>query len=95
MSTTLDAILTRHARERMQQRGIPPAAVEQVLRYGCERHDGHGGIIHFVDREGRRRIARTGAVRRADVDRLSGVYVVVTGGIVVTVGHRTRRVRHS
>jgi len=95
MSSTLEAILTKHARERMQQRGIQPAAVEQVLRFGCERHDGHGGVIHFVDREGRRRIVRTGAVRRADVDRLSGVYVVVTGGVIATLGHRTRRVRHS
>ena len=48
MAPDLAAMLTRHARSRMQQRGIPPAQIEHVLRYGRERHDRHGGVIVYL-----------------------------------------------
>ena len=93
MAPDLATMLTRHARTRMQQRGIPPALVERVLGYGCEQHDRHGGVIVYLDRDAKRRLARDG-VTRAEADRLAGVYVVVAGGVVRTVGHRYRRIRH-
>ena len=91
MSPTLDAMLTRHARARMQQRGIPPDMVDDVLDFGRERHDRRGAVVLYLDHQSRRRLERAGRARRAEVDRLAGVYVVVLGGIIVTVGHRTRR----
>jgi hypothetical protein len=94
MATNFDTMLTRHARTRMQQRGIRPALVDRVLRYGYEQHDRHGGMIVYLDREAKRRLARDGEATRAELDRLSGVYVVVAGGVVATVGHRYRRIRH-
>jgi hypothetical protein len=36
------APLTSHARVRMQQRGIPPAALDVLLEYGREAHDHRG-----------------------------------------------------
>ena len=43
------AILTHHARVRMQQRGIPAAALDVLLDYGVVRHAGGGRDIVFFD----------------------------------------------
>ena len=94
MAPDLAAMLTRHARSRMQQRGIPPALLEHVLQYGREQHDRHGGVIVYLDRDAKRRLARTGAATNSQLDQLTGLYVVLTEGHVATVGHRYRRIRH-
>ncbi|MBK6804497.1 MAG: DUF4258 domain-containing protein [Betaproteobacteria bacterium] len=94
MSRFPDLPCTRHARSRMQQRGIPPMLVDRVLRYGREVHDHHGATVYLIDRAGEARIAREGEARGAELERLRGVYVVVaTDGTIRTVGHRTRRLR--
>ena len=52
------APLTDHARVRMQQRGIPAAALDVLLDYGREDHDHRGcRIVHF-DKRSRRRVAK-------------------------------------
>jgi hypothetical protein len=89
----MPTILTSHARTRMQQRGIPSEHIERVLAFGCEVHDGHGGIIVYFDRAARRRAERAHAATRDELDRLAGMYVVMADGGVATVGHRYRRVR--
>jgi hypothetical protein len=94
MPPDLAALLTRHARSRMQQRGIAPALIDQVLRYGREQHDRHGGVIVYLDRDAKRRIARDRSLSGVELDQLAGVYVVLTEGRVATVGHRYRRIRH-
>ena len=93
MAPDLAFMLTRHARSRMQQRGIPPAQVERILRYGREQHDRHGGVIVYVARNARRRAERDGGATAAELDQLAGLYVVVAAGRVATVGHRYRRIR--
>lgn len=94
MPPELAALLTRHARSRMQQRGIAPALIEKVLRYGREQHDRHGGVIVYLDRDAKRRIARDRSLSGTELDELAGVYGVLTEGRVATVGHRYRRIRH-
>lgn len=94
MAPDLAAMLTFHARSRMQQRGIPPAQLEGVLAYGRERHDRHGGVVIYLDHEAKRRIERDGKVSAGELNRLAGLYVVIAGGRVATVGHRYRRFRH-
>ena len=85
--------LTHHARARMQQRGIPSAQVERLLAFGHEVHDRHGCVIVYFDRAARRRAERAGLVSGCELDRLAGMYAVIAGGVVATVGHRYRRVR--
>ena len=84
------APLTTHARVRMQQRGIPPAALEALLDYGSEAHDHRGCRIVRFDKRSRRRAARE---LRADlfrrIERHLGAYAVIgPDDAVVTVGHR-------
>jgi hypothetical protein len=92
MTASLHAILSRHALARMQQRGIPPVAVEHVLRYGRERHDRHGAVVLYLDKSARERLKRCGEAREQEIERIRAVYVVLsTDGTVATVGHRYRR----
>ena len=87
------AILTHHARVRMQQRGIPAAAVDALLHYGAVRPAGGGRDIVFFDKRSRTRLAREGVLAGAAADRACKSYAIVeSNGAVITVGHRYRRI---
>lgn len=88
---SLDSALTEHARARMQQRGIRAEALEALLDHGREAYDHHGGVVLYLDKPARRKLARTR--RAAEVGRIAGLYAVIAGnGQVVTVGHRYKRI---
>lgn len=88
---------TQHYEKRAQQRGIPPVVIDWVLDYGTEEFDHHGAIIHFFDRDGRRRLEK--AVGRQVVSKLEpylDVYAVEdTNGQLITVGHRFQRINRA
>ena len=85
------APLTTHARVRMQQRGIPPVAVEVLLEYGREAHDHRGCRIVRFDKRSRRRAARAlGEAFRRIERHLDAYAVLAADDAVVTVGHRRR-----
>ncbi len=89
----MQAPLTTHARVRMQQRGIPAAALDVLLDYGREDHDHRGcRIVHF-DKRSRRRVAKVLAREQLrTMDRYLNAYAVVgPDDAVLTVGHRHRR----
>jgi hypothetical protein len=92
----MNAIVSKHAKVRMQQRGITPASVDYLLDFGSEHHDHHGAVIMMLDRRAARRIARSGAATRAHLASMRGLYAVIgADGKVSTVGHRTRRIRRT
>ena len=85
---------TRHARVRMQQRGVAAAHLDLLLDFGREYHDHHGAVVLMLDRRTARRISGRGFVKPSELDQLRGLYAVVgTDGSLRTVGHRTRRLR--
>ena len=89
--------LTRHALVRMQQRGIGADVVEDLLDYGRVARDHHGAEILFFDKAARRRIVRErgeDGLRRLG-KRLRAYLVIDTDSDVLTVGHRTRRIRRQ
>jgi len=84
--------LTRHAQARMQQRAIRPEVLEWLLQFGREAFDHHGGVVLYFDKAARRRLARA-APGAKELDRLARCYAVLsTGGEVITVGYRQRRI---
>lgn len=85
--------LSQHAATRMQQRGIPQAAIERLLEYGRLQYDHRGGAIVFLDKAARRRLARDlkGTARPRD-KHLDAYAVIATDGTVTTVGHRYKRI---
>jgi hypothetical protein len=86
--------VTRHASARLQQRGIPPGVVNELLDFGQEVHDHRGSSIFYFDRQARERLRRACgdvAYRRLE-SHLNAYAVIGRQGQIVTVGHRTRRV---
>jgi hypothetical protein len=85
--------LTPHARARMQQRGIRPQMLEALLDYGREVRVAGGRELVFFDKRARARLAKAGLARDAQAERLCRSYAVLSSeGIVITVGHRYRRI---
>ena len=87
--------LTQHARQRMQQRGIPQQAIDYVLSYGRVSHDHRGACVVWLDKRSRARLGREAGrqvIRKLD-KHLDAYVVTDTDGTVVTVGHRYRRIR--
>ena len=87
--------LTRHARQRMQQRGISRQAIDYVLTYGRVSHDHHGGRVIWLDKRCKARLGREEGeqvVRMLD-KHLDAYAVMDADGVVMTVGHRYRRIR--
>jgi hypothetical protein len=90
------ACLTAHARRRSAARAISPTVVAWLLDHGTRVHDGHGAELVRLDGRSRRAIRReVGRTAYAAVERtLATAYAVVAAdGMVVTVGHRTSRIR--
>lgn len=87
-------IMTTHASVRSQQRGVPPMLVDLLLRFGSEEAAPGGARKVFFDKPARRRLqAYAGPMSRL-LDEHLGVYaVIVRDGTVITIGHRTERVR--
>ena len=86
--------LTPHASVRMQQRGIRRDALDALLDFGAERHvHSAGRAIVFLDKKARARLARQSPEGARAVERLKSTYAIIDGsGIVITVGHRFRRI---
>ena len=86
--------LTPHALVRMQQRGIRAEALDALLDFGAERHVHSGGReIVFLDKKARSRLARSNPAGARAAERLKSTYAIIgAGGIVITVGHRFRRI---
>jgi hypothetical protein len=77
----------------MQQRGIRPEMLEALLDYGREVHLAGGRDLVFFDKRARARLAKAGLPRNARAARLCKSYAVLgSDGIVITVGHRYRRI---
>ena len=82
---------TTHARNRSQQRGIPPLITSWLLDYGKEEYDGHGAVVRFFTRESLRKMERE--IGAAPLKRLSEYlrcYLVQSNrdGAIITVGKR-------
>lgn len=87
-------VWTRHAEERMRQRAVAPAAVATVLDYGREVRS-RGASLFYLDRQARQQIAHELGkdVVRGLGGRLDILVVTGDDGRIVTVSHRTERVR--
>ena len=87
------AILTDHARTRMQQRGISAAALEALLDFGRVRHLHEDGCeIVFFDKAARARLFQESPTAAKQAKRLTKAYAILASdGGVITVGHRYRR----
>ena len=91
---SLGSILTSHARARMQQRGTRPKALEALLDFGRARHlHDNGCEIVYFDKKARARLSRADPAAAREAEKLTRTYAIMgSNGVVITVGHRYRRV---
>jgi hypothetical protein len=87
------AYTTQHATARMRQRGIPAELLNLLMRFGDERHDGHGAWVMGFTKRARLRLRRElGAKTFARWESRLNVYAVISDDeTLVTVGHRLQR----
>lgn len=91
---SLPLSLTRHATQRLQQRGIKAETLALLHEFG-RRVYAHNGAAHLIfDHSARRRVAA--ALGKAAARVNFSMYAVVdaaNSARVITVGHRTGRCR--
>lgn len=90
----MDVQVSRHARARMQQRGIREEAVEALLVYGRGQYlHSRGRELVYFDKRAREKLVRERPWVAREIGRLGRTYAVLgRDGAVVTVGFRYRRV---
>ena len=87
--------LSRPARIRMQQRGIPRQAVDWLFAYGEVDHQ-RGAEVFYFNRRARKALERdVGRRMLRRNEKALNTYMVCAEGRIATVGHRYQRVvRH-
>ena len=85
--------LSKHARKRMQQRGIPRRIVDWLVAYGSINHQGPKTEMFFFDNASRGWLERDkGKEAVQKYSKCMRAYLVCTEGTIVTVGHRYQHV---
>ncbi len=87
--------LTRHAKIRMQQRGIPRCVVDWLAAYGEIDHQ-PGSELYYFTRRTRQAMQRDMGKRALrGYSKCMDAYMIHVDGMIATVGHRYQRVvRH-
>ena len=89
----MNDIFTKHANERIVKRGIPPLIVEWLMTYGNETHAADGANIRYFDKKCRKKLKSTiGALPYSRLEDQMDCYLIEKDGVVVTVGHRIKKI---
>lgn len=83
--------LTKHAKQRAQQRGIPKLMIELLQRYGHRAYDHHGGVIRYMDKTARRSVEKyigTAVFRRLHEHLDAYIVEAIDTGAIITCGQR-------
>lgn len=89
--------LSNHALAQMRQRAISESTVDYLIEWGRKAYDHRGGVIRYFDKASRTQLLRyLGQERAKELETQLDAYVVVsTGGTVITVGHRYKRINRN
>lgn len=86
-------ILSDNARRCMHQRGISLGHLERLWDFGAL-HRRSGGQVLYFDRSTRQMLeGREGDGGARRDDEAFGIYAVIDGAVIITVGHRYRNLR--
>jgi len=90
----MDFITTYHAETRKRQRGIPAFVVESLVDYGKINHDHHGAEILTFPKAVRQKLRNTlPKPKYLALESHFDCYAVMSDGVIITVGHRTKRLK--
>ena len=87
-------MVTKHAKIRGQQRGIPPVMIDLLLQFGVAVSAGDGANKLFFDKSARRKVESYFGPLASLINQHLDFYAIVgANDQVVTVGHRLERIR--
>ena len=87
-------MMSLHAQQRSQQRGIPTVVMDILLDYGIAEHSYQGLEILYLNKRAKIAAAmQMKAIGLKSPDRYLNAYLVESSeGCIVTVGHRTKKI---
>ena len=87
--------LTRHASNRMQQRGIPPLIMKACIAHGRKKHVGEGAMLYYFNKKARRHLEKEWGrpVTRRLLEFLDSYVIVGLDGAVITTGKHYKRIK--
>jgi hypothetical protein len=92
----MELFATHHAAARQQQRGIPSYVIDTLINYGKVNHDHHGAEILTFPKAVRQRLRNTLPKRTfVALEPHFDCYAVMSEGVLITVGHRIKRLKGS
>ena len=90
-------VMTTHAKVRKQQRGIPKQVLDCLVQFGKASHDNRGGVVLYFDKRSKQRCLSV--LGRDGYRKLEGhldVYAVRgLDGVILTVGHRSKKLHRA
>lgn len=89
--------MTHHGAQRAQQRAVPPAVLDWLVRFGEEEFLGQGVRRYaFTRRTWKRLAAYLGTIGMAEPEKARSAYALVSqDDSVITVGYRTGRLKSA
>ena len=85
-------LLTKHAATRIQQRGIPPQIIKNIIEHGSVRRVPGNAMARFISKKDfkvlQQMLPKNDCVK---LQKYKNVYIVVKDQKVLTVGRRTQR----
>jgi hypothetical protein len=92
----MEFIASRHAAVRQQQRGIPGYVIDSLINYGKINHGHHGAEILTFPKAVRQKLRNVlPKSKYIALESHFDCYAVISEGVIVTVGHRTQRLKCS
>ena len=90
----MELFATHHATIRQQQRGIPGYVIDSLINYGKVNHDHHGAeIITFPKAVRQKLINILPKSKYVALESHFDCYAVLSEGVIITVGHRIKRLK--
>jgi len=87
--------LSVHADKRLQQRGLNSLAIELILQYGRETHQGDGATFVQLDKKGFKKLCKDFHLVYQKLNKLRNVFVVDGGEEVITAAYQYRHLHKS
>lgn len=89
--------VTHHAFARMQQRGIQQDTIEFLLEYGTESYGGNNVRVLYFNKDSRTKLLSNlpKSLKSKIASQLNTYAIITDSGLLITVGHRTKKItRH-
>lgn len=92
----MSMVLSKHAQDRMQQRGIPPLIIDNLIRFGHREPAGDGLWKYYFDKRSYRQFEAYAGQFASKLREFRDAYVVLgPDSTVVTVAYRLERIKRD